>query len=76
MTTPLPKLVSQRFNGYNKITLIDNITSLPIPNREDQDIVILRITEKEIGEAFPELVPQKKHMKKKRPLIESHLHQK
>ena len=48
MTTPPPKLGSQGFDRYNKITLIDNITLLPIPYREDKDIVILKVTGKEI----------------------------
>ena len=50
MTTPLPKFFSQGFDRYNKITLIDHITLLPIPYRECQDIVILSVTEKEIEE--------------------------
>ena len=41
MTTPLPKLVSQGFIRYKKMTWMDNITLMPIPYREDQDIVIL-----------------------------------
>ena len=46
MTSPLPKLVSQGFDRYNKITLIDNIALLLIAYRKDKDIIILRVTEK------------------------------
>ena len=48
ITKPLPKLVHQGSDRYSKITLTDNITLLLISYREDQDIVILRVTEKEI----------------------------
>ena len=65
MTTSLPKLVSEGFDSYNKVTLLDNITLLPILYREDQDIIVLRIIETEIEEAFPELDPKKKYIKKK-----------
>ena len=62
MTTPLPKLVTQGFDRYNKITLIDNITLLSIPYREDQDIVIPRITWKEIEKAFHTSIRNKEKM--------------
>ena len=83
MMAPLPKSVSQGSDRYNKITLIDNINLLPTPHREDQDIVILGVTEKEIEKAFPELVFKKKCKKNKRenrkrkhaPIIQSHSHQ-
>ena len=63
MTMLLPKSVSQGFDRYNKITLTDNITLLPMPHGEDQDIVMSRVTEKEIEEASS----KKKYIKKKRP---------
>ena len=44
----LPGLVKQRFDRYNKITLIDNIKLLTTSYREDDSIVILRVTEEEI----------------------------
>ena len=43
--------------------LIDNINLLP--TYRGQDIVILSITEKEIEEAFPELVLKKRYKKKR-----------
>ena len=46
MTILIHKLVKQGFDKYNKITLIDNINILPTSYREDLDIVILRVTDK------------------------------
>ena len=51
MTTPLAKLVSQGFDRYNNILLIDNITLLPISYREEKDIVLLRVM-KNIDKVF------------------------
>ena len=50
MTAPLPILISQEFDRYNRITLLDNIAQLPIPYREDQDIVIQK---NKTEETFP-----------------------
>ena len=46
MTTPVPELVCQSFNRYNKVTLMDNIALLLMPYKEDQDIVVLRINKR------------------------------
>ena len=83
-TIHLFKLVKQGFDRYNRITLIDNINLLPASYREDQDIAILSVTEKEREEAFSELALKKKYKKKKRvyrkrkhfPIIRSSYHKK
>ena len=66
ITILLPKLVKQGFDTYNKITLIGSINLQPTSYREYWDIVIYRVTEKEIEEAFLKVVLKKKYKKKKR----------
>ena len=43
--------------------LVDNVTLLPRPYKEKEDIVILWVTEKEMKEAFPKIVYTKKQRK-------------
>ena len=42
-------------------TLFDNINAPPNPYKEAEDIVIFRVTEKEIEETFPEIIQIKVH---------------
>ena len=47
-------------------TLFDNISLLPSPYEEEQNIVILRVTEKEIEEVSLDTVHIKKQSKRRR----------
>ena len=46
--------------------LVDNVTLLLGPYKEEEDIVIFRVKEKEIEEAFLEMTQIKKQLKRER----------
>ena len=48
------------------VTLVDNITFLPNPYKEEDDIVIHRVTGKETIVVFTEIFQIKKHLKRER----------